>query len=259
MTIIDLNCDMGEGFGAYSIGDDAAMLKVVTSANIACGFHAGDPNVIDTTLRLAAENKVSPGAHPGFMDLYGFGRRAIRGERPEDIERQTIYQIGAISALAEAAGWSIQHVKPHGALNNIACVDEDLAMALARAVATVDRNLIFVAMPGTAMERAGERMGLPVAREIFADRAYDDNAMLVSRSQPGSVLHDQEFAAQRVLEMVETQTITSVNGVKHKVRIDTVCVHGDHPGAVEMARAVRAKLEQAGVTLASMREVLKHR
>jgi len=259
MTMIDLNCDMGEGFGAYTIGDDASMLRVVTSANIACGFHAGDPNVIDATLRLAAENQVAPGAHPGFMDLYGFGRRAIRGERPEDIERQTIYQIGAISALAEAAGWSIQHVKPHGALNNIACVDDDLAMAIARAIRTVNRELIFVAMPGSAMERAGERLGLPVAREIFADRAYDDNAMLVSRSQPGAVLHDQEAAARRVLEMVESQTITSVNGVKHKVRIDTVCVHGDHPGAVLMAQAVRRTLEEAGVKLARMSDVLKAR
>ena len=256
MAAIDLNCDMGEGFGAYSVGDDAAMLRIVTSANIACGFHAGDPNVIDATLRLARENGVAPGAHPGFLDLYGFGRRSIRGESPADIERQVVYQIGAVQALANAAGWPIRHVKAHGALGNMAAEEADLAMAVARAVKAVDPSLILVVMPGMETEKAAERMGLPMAREIYADRAYADDGNLVSRKLPGAVIHDPEEAARRVARMVEEGAVVTASGKRIPGRIDTVCVHGDTPGAVEMARRVRDRLREAGHRLAPMAEAI---
>ena len=232
MAAIDLNCDMGEGFGAYAIGDDAAMLRIVTSANIACGFHAGDPNVIDATLRLAKENGVAPGAHPGFLDLYGFGRRAIRGESPADIERQVIYQVGAVQAMAHAAGHPIRHVKAHGALANMAAEETDLAIAVARGVKAVDPSLILVVMPGMETAKAAERLGLRMACEIYADRAYADSGNLLPRKQPGAVIHDADEAARRVVQMVEEGAVVTASGKRIWGRIDTVCVHGDTPGAV---------------------------
>jgi 5-oxoprolinase (ATP-hydrolysing) subunit A len=259
MTKIDLNSDMGEGFGVYSLGDDAAMLELVTSANIACGFHAGDPLVMTTTLTEAKARGVAAGAHPSFLDLWGFGRRPIQGERPEDVEKHIIYQIGAIQALAQSAGMKLQHVKTHGSLGNMANDDEALADAVARAIRAVDRDLIFVVMPGLATERAGERAGLRMAREIYADRAYAENGNLLSRKLEGAVIHDAEQAAERVLRMVETQAVETVSGKRIKVDIDTVCVHGDTPGAVAMARRVRETLVSAGVELASMAEVLAER
>jgi UPF0271 protein len=259
MTRIDLNSDMGEGFGVYSLGDDAAMLDVVTSANIACGFHAGDPLVMARTLAKARDRGVGAGAHPSFLDLWGFGRRPILGERPEDVEKHLIYQIGALQALAHASGSKLEHVKTHGSLGNLANEDEDLAMAVARAIRAVDKNLIFVVMPGLATERAGERQGLQMAREIYADRAYAANGNLVSRKLEGAVIHDADEAAARVLKMVESQSVTAVDGTRFKVRIDTVCVHGDTPGAVAMARRVRETLVSAGIELAPMAKVLAGR
>ena len=190
MPLIDINCDMGEGFGAYTIGDDVAMLEIVSSANIACGFHAGDPNVMDATLRRAATLGVGAGAHPGFLDLYGFGRRQIRGDSPAEIERQIVYQIGALQALATAAGTRLSHVKAHGALGNMTAEEPDLAGALAGAIRSVDRDLIMVVMPGMATEAAAEKHGLPMCREIYCDRAYADNGNLLSRKLPGAVFHD---------------------------------------------------------------------
>lgn len=256
MTNIDLNCDMGEGFGVYSLGDDAAMLEIVTSANIACGFHAGDPLVMAATLEAARENGVGVGAHPSFLDLWGFGRRPILGERPADIEKHLIYQIGAIQALAHAAGHPIRHVKTHGSLGNMAAEDADLALAVARAIRTVDPNLIFVVMPGLETERAGERQGLRVAREIYADRAYAPNGNLVSRKLAGSVIHDADEAAERVVRMVADQEITAVDGSRRPVAIDTVCVHGDTPGAVGMASVVRKRLSDAGLAIRPMADWL---
>ena len=177
---VDLNCDMGESWGAYTLGNDAAMLDIVSSANIACGFHAGDPMVIHDTLTLAQAKRVSPGAHPGFMDLPGFGRRPIQGERPADIERQILYQIGAVAAMAQAVGTPISHVKAHGALANMAAVDRRLADAIVAAVKAFDAALCFVTLPHSEMERAALAAGLPVISEIFADRAYDDDGLLVS-------------------------------------------------------------------------------
>lgn len=250
MTTIDLNSDMGESFGVYTLGDDAAMLDVVTSANIACGFHAGDPLVMARTLAEAKLKGVCVGAHPSFLDLWGFGRRPIHGENPADIEKHMIYQIGALQALAHAEGMKLQHVKTHGSLNNLANEDADLAMAIARAVKTVDRDLVLVVMPGLEAERAGEALGLPLAREVFADRAYAANGHLVSRKAAGAVIHDGEVAAERVLRMVEDQAVTTIDGERLKVRIDTVCVHGDTPGAVAMARRIRERLTDAGISFA---------
>jgi 5-oxoprolinase (ATP-hydrolysing) subunit A len=247
---VDLNCDMGEGFGPWPMGDDAAMLDIVSSANVACGFHAGDPNIMFRTAALAKDKGVAIGAHPGFNDLWGFGRRAIRGDTPEEIERMLAYQIGAMQGMAALAGHRVTYVKAHGALNNMANEDDDLAMAIARAVKGVDPVLVNVCMPGLAMERASLAIGVPVAREFFADRTYEDNGNLTSRKKPGAVLHDAGAAAERVLRTLEDRAVTTVSGKRIPVEIDTICVHGDEPTAVAMARAVRARLEQAGVTIA---------
>ncbi|MEQ7918399.1 5-oxoprolinase subunit PxpA [Xanthomonas sp. WHRI 1810A] len=254
--LIDLNCDMGEGFGAWQMGDDSTMLDIVSSANIACGFHAGDPDIMFDTAALAREKGVAVGAHPSFLDLHGFGRRQIRGDSPAQIERQIIYQIGAFQALAQAAGHTLQHVKTHGALGNMANDEPELAMAVARAIKAVNPDLIFVVMPGLETERAGEQLGLRMAREIYADRAYAANGNLVSRKLPGAVIHDSDIAAARVLRMIEDQAITTVDGTRMPVRIDTVCVHGDTPGATTMARQLRALLQSNGVQIAPMAKVI---
>lgn len=254
--LIDLNCDMGEGYGAWTMGDDSAMLDIVSSANVACGFHAGDPDIMFNTAAIALEKSVAVGAHPSFYDLHGFGRRQIRGDSPAQIERQLIYQIGAFKALSEAAGLPLQHVKTHGALGNMANEDAELALAVARAIKAVDPDLIFVVMPGLETERAGEALGLRMAREIYADRAYAANGNLVSRKLPGAVIHDSELAAARVLRMIEEQAITTIDGVRMPVRIDTVCVHGDTPGATTMARQLRNLLEGSGVSIAPMATVI---
>lgn len=254
MKTIDLNCDMGEGFGVYSLGDDVAMLDIVTSANIACGFHAGDPLVMANTLMEAGARGVGAGAHPSFMDLWGFGRRPILGQSPRDIEKQLIYQIGALQALAHAQGTRLGHVKTHGSLGNMANEDIDLARAVARAIKAVDPDFIFVVMPGLPTERAGEEAGLRLAREIYADRAYADDGNLASRKLPGAVLHDAEAAAARARRIVETGEVISIGGRKIKVRADTVCVHGDTPDAVNMAWHVRKQLTDSGYALRPMME-----
>jgi UPF0271 protein len=231
------------------MGDDAAMLEIVTSANVACGFHAGDPVVMRATVELAKARGVGIGAHPSFWDTVGFGRRMILGESPADLTQQIIYQIGGLQAVAAAAGHPIRHVKTHGSLGNMAAVDAELAEAVVRAVLAVDRDLLLVVMPGNALEKAGERAGLRLVREVYADRTYDDAGNLTSRKQPGAVIHDAEVATRRVLEMVESGSIVASSGRRIPVSVDTVCVHGDNPAAVAMARLIRAGLEAAGVTL----------
>jgi 5-oxoprolinase (ATP-hydrolysing) subunit A len=257
--IVDLNADMGEGWGVYTLGDDAAMLDVVTSANVACGFHGGDPLVMHETIVLARDRGVDVGAHPSVLDPWGFGRRQIVGESPADIEKVVAYQIGAILAIAAHAGHRVTHVKAHGSLNNMACVDAALADAVARATRAVAPDLIFVAMPRTELERAGERAGLRVAREVFADRAYDDDGRLVSRKQPGAVIHDPDVAAERVLRMVLDGEVVAASGRRIGIVADTVCVHGDNPAAVALANRVRAALAAASVSLAPMTQVLAAR
>lgn len=246
MKTIDLNSDMGESFGPYTMGDDAALLEIVTSANVACGFHAGDPLVMRDTVTKAISEQVDIGAHPGFMDLWGFGRRQIPGQRPEDVEQIIAYQIGALQAVARMHGARVTHFKAHGALGNMAAVDEDLSKAIVNAVKGVAPELIFVIPPYSLTERVAERAGLKVAREIFADRAYDDSGYLLSRKLPGAVIHDPDIAAQRVVDMVESNTITTVSGKKLPVLIDSICVHGDSAESVAMAARVKAELQSNG-------------
>jgi UPF0271 protein len=248
--IIDLNSDMGEGFGRWRMGDDEAMLGLVTSANVACGWHAGDPNIMFRTAEEAKRRGVAIGAHPGFGDLWGFGRRIIRGDSAADIERMIAYQIGALQAVAALAGHRVTYVKAHGTLNTMANEDEDLALAIARGIKGVDRELVQICMPGLALESMSEKTGIRVAREVYADRTYDERGNLTSRAQAGAVLHDAKEAAERVLRMIEDRAITTVSGKRIPAVIDTVCVHGDEPSAVAMARAVRSTLEANGVTIA---------
>ncbi len=256
MTIsINLNADMAEGFGAYDIGDDAGILKIIGSANIACGFHAGDPRVMRNVVREAKRLGVTIGAHPGFNDIWGFGRRRI-DMRPDDLEYMIAYQIGALQAMAAYEGERVTHLKPHGALNNMAAEDKDYALAIGRAIKAVDPRIIYVALAGSEMEKAGRSLGLPVAIEGFCDRQYDDDGNLTSRKIPGSVIKDAAVATQQVLDMVLNNTITSRNGKKIKCKVHTLCVHGDEPTGVATARAVRQGLEKAGVKLVPLTDMI---
>lgn len=246
---IDLNSDLGEGFGPWEMGNDDAMLGLASSVNIACGFHAGDSDIMLRTAKLAKERGVAVGAHPGYRDLHGFGRRPVPGLTSSEIESLVAYQIGALQAVAALAGHKVTHVKAHGALSNVGCVDDTTARAIAAAIKAVDPNLYFVVLPNTALERAGAAAGLKLISEVFADRAYEDDAQLMSRSKPGSVLHDAAQIAQRVVRMVQEGAITAASGKVIKVKIDTVCIHGDTPGAIEIARHVRAELERSGIAI----------
>jgi 5-oxoprolinase (ATP-hydrolysing) subunit A len=250
MPTIDLNCDMGESFGAYKIGDDAAMMDIITTANIACGFHAGDPSVMRDTIVSARDKGVAIGAHPSFMDLYGFGRRRIYGERPDDIEAQIIYQIAAIQGMASALGWPITHVKTHGSLGNMAAEDETLAKVCVQAIKAVDSGLIFITLPYSETMRAAESAGMAIACEVYADRCYLDNGMLAPRQMEGAVIHDLSASVDQVLSMVCDNRIPTISGSYLSVEAATVCIHGDTPGAPATARALREKLTQAGVTIA---------
>ncbi|MGP9810735.1 LamB/YcsF family protein [Rhodopseudomonas sp. NSM] len=247
---IDLNCDLGEGFGAWSMGDDAAMMRIATSVNVACGFHAGDPDIMHKTVAMAKTHGVAIGAHPGFRDLHGFGRRPVPGITAAEIENLVAYQIGALQAVASLAGHKVTHVKAHGALSNVACEDDMTARAIAAAIKAVDPKLIFVVLANSKLVDAGEVAGLAMAHEVFADRAYEDDGNLVSRRKPGAVLHDPAVIAERVLRMAQDGAVVSVTGKVIKMRTDTVCIHGDTTGAVEIARGVRTALEDNGITVA---------
>ncbi len=250
MREIDLNCDCGEGFGPYTMGDDAAMLAIVTSANVACGFHAGDPDTMAATFALARERGVAVGAHPGFADRAGFGRRPIPHSGAE-IERLVAYQIGAAAALAVHAGHRLTHIKPHGALSNIAMTDAGVARVIARGAKAVDRTLFFLAVAGTELARAGDAEGLATVPEVYADRGYTDDGHLAPRSQPGAVLGDATKAAERVVAMARDGVVVSLSGRRVAIDVGSICVHGDTPGAVAMARAVRTALERDGIMLAA--------
>lgn len=241
---------MGESFGAWRMGDDEAMFDVVTSANVACGFHAGDPQTMLSSATLAKQKGVALGAHPGFLDLQGFGRRRILGLSAGEIETMVAYQIGALQAVAALAGHRVTHVKAHGALSNMACESGAIASAIASGVRGVDRNLVFVVLPATMLETAGQKSGLPLAHEVFADRAYEDDLTLVARGKEGAVLHDPSAIADRVVRMVRDQAVTTASGKVLPVQIDTVCVHGDTGNAVAIARAVRTALEASGIEVA---------
>jgi UPF0271 protein len=252
---INLNADLGESFGAWTMGDDQALLQVVCSANIACGFHAGDPLVMRTTVRTALAAGVDMGAHPAYPDLQGFGRRPMK-MAPAELEAVLIYQIGALAGMAAAEGGRLTHVKPHGALNNQACEDAAMADTVARAVRAIDRDLILLAPALSELIAAGERAGLPVAAEIFADRAYTDAATLVPRSQAGAVIHDHGEVVAHVLRMLDAGGIVAQGGKVLPTAMHSICVHGDTPGAVDNARQLRVALEGAGWTLTGLSEVL---
>lgn len=252
---INLNADLGESFGAWTMGQDEALLGVVGAANIACGFHAGDPLVMRRTVRSALAAGVGLGAHPSYPDLQGFGRRPMQ-MAPAELEAALIYQVGALAGMAAAEAGRLLHVKPHGALNNQACEDDALADVVARAVRTIDRELILLAPALSALQRAGERAGLRVAAEVFADRTYTDAATLVSRSQPGAVLHGDEAVLTHVMRMLDAGGIVSTNGRLMPTAVHSICVHGDTAGAVANARRLRAGLTAAGWQLVGLGETL---
>ena len=247
---VDLNSDMGEGFGAWRIGDDAAILRIVTSANVACGFHAGDPDVMAETFSLAKANGVAVGAHPGYADLTGFGRRIIPCSAGE-IERMVAYQIGAAAALSAYAGHPIAYVKAHGALGNLTQTDAEVAAAVTRAIKAVDPGLLCLAIALGHQDRIARDMGLTVMSEIYADRAYTEEGHLVSRKLPGAVIHDPETAAARVVRMVKAGAIETQSGASLPTRIDSVCVHSDTPTSIAIAREVKRKLKAERVAVKS--------
>ncbi|MDX8350593.1 5-oxoprolinase subunit PxpA [Cognatiyoonia sp. IB215446] len=248
---VDLNSDMGEGFGPWKMGDDAALLDIVTSANVACGFHAGDPDVMDRTMRTAVERGVGIGAHPGFADLKGFGRRNLPISHKE-LVNAVAYQLGAAQAMAKRAGGKVRHLKLHGALANMASVDHALARVCYQAALDVDPDIVVMVLAATAQEETARELGCNWAGEIFSDRAYNDDATLVDRSLPGAVLHDAAIAAPRILEMLKAEAIITNSGKHIPCQIDTICLHGDTPGAVAMARGIRQHLSEAGITLAPL-------
>lgn len=248
---INLNADLGESFGAWSMGADEALLDVVASANVACGFHAGDPLVMRRTVAAARARGVSIGAHPSFPDLQGFGRRRMDVPTAE-LEAMIIYQIGALQAIAAAEGSRVSHVKPHGALNNMACADHVLADCVARAVHAADRELLLLAPACSQLVVAGERVGLNVILEVFADRAYQDDGQLVPRNQPGAMIHGAESSLAHVRRMVEEQAIVSLSGKRLPTRVQSICVHGDNAEAVASATWIRRGLEAAGHAVVSL-------
>jgi UPF0271 protein len=248
---IDLNSDVGESFGPWRMGEDELLMPALTSANVACGFHAGDPGAMRVTVERARAHDVAIGAHPGFPDLVGFGRREMRC-LPRDVEDFVTYQVGALAAVAAAQGVRLQHVKAHGALYNMACRDAALADAIARATAAVDRGLVLFGLPGSALLAAGRRAGLTVAAEVFADRAYHRDGSLVSRGVAGSVIHDEATVVAHAVRMARDRRVRTIEGDELPLEADTICVHGDTPGAAALAAAIRRALEAAGVVVAAI-------
>ena len=251
MARIDLNCDMGESFGAYSMGNDIAILDFVNSANIACGFHAGDPATIHKTIKAALGKGVAVGAHPGLPDLQGFGRRTMAISASEAYD-MVIYQIGAVAGFAQALGGRLGHVKAHGALYTMAAKDQRLANVIAKAVHDFDPRLILFGLAGSAMIEAAEDVGLRAANEVFADRTYQDDGSLTPRSQPNAMIEDEEQSVAQVKRMVTEGVVRSVDGNEVRVRADTLCIHGDQPNALAFARRLRTELEHAGVEVKAL-------
>lgn len=244
--VVDLNCDMGESFGAYVMGNDEAILETITSANIACGFHAGDPATMRKTVRMALQKNVGIGAHPGLQDVVGFGRRemAISAEEAFDL---VVYQIGALSGFVQAEGGRLQHVKPHGALYNMAAMNRVLADAIAEAVYKVDPELILFGLAGSELVTAGERIGLKTAHEVFADRTYQADGTLTSRREPNALITDHDVAIRQIVRMVKEGKVRATNGTDVAIKADTICIHGDGKTAVEFARVIPGALREEGI------------
>lgn len=249
MRLIDLNSDLGESFGAWRMGDDEAMLDVVSSANVACGFHAGDPAGILKTLKAAFDRRIAVGAHVGYRDLVGFGRRNM-DPSSEELVGDVIYQIGALKGLAQAAGGKVTHVKPHGALYNTIATDRRQAADVIQAILAVDPTLVLVALAGSPLVEQARSAGLVVVAEAFADRAYTSDGMLVSRREAGAVLHDPDLVAERMLRLATEGVVEAIDGSLTKVEAQTICVHGDSPGAVAIAQRLRLRLQGAGIGIA---------
>lgn len=251
---IDLNSDMGESYGRYTLGEDAEIMRHVTSINVACGWHAGDPAVMRKTIAAAKAAGVRVGAHPSYPDHLGFGRREMALTRQEARD-YTLYQLGALHAFAAAQGIALQHVKAHGAFYNVAVRDREIALGIAEAMAEFDRRLIMVGLPDSELTRAAAAVGLRVAREAFADRAYNEDGTLVSRKVPGAVIHDADAVVARVLAMVQGK-VTAITGKVSPIAVETICLHGDTPGAAALARSVRRALEGTGVQVVPMEKLV---
>jgi UPF0271 protein len=258
MPVIDLNADLGESFGSFSIGRDAELIPLLTSANVACGFHGGDPRVMDLTVRRCREAGVAVGAHPGFPDLVGFGRRALDASQ-EEAETDVLYQVAALAGFCRRHGLAMQHVKPHGALYNQANRSADLAAGIAAGVAAFDPGLLLLCQPRTGLARAGEAAGLTIAHEGFADRAYNADGTLVSRAVEGSVYDDPARATEQALRMVTEGKVVALDGTVVHLRVDTLCVHGDNPEAVRLVHMLRERLAAAGVAVRPLGEVMAAR
>lgn len=256
MYRVDLNSDIGESFGDYVLGMDEEVIKYITSANIACGWHAGDAMVMNKTVAIAKKLDTAIGVHPGFPDLMGFGRREMKITF-EETKNYTKYQIGALWAFAKAHGVKLQHVKPHGSFYNMAAKDEQMAKAIAEAVCEVDKELILVGLANSKMIKMGKEIGLKVANEVFADRAYNADGSLVSRSIKGSMIHDKDLAINRVIRMVKEGRVTSVTGDDISIQVDTICVHGDNPSAVLFVQEIRKAMENEGIVLQPMGSFIK--
>ena len=252
---IDLNCDLGESFGAYKLGLDDQVLPYLSSANVACGFHASDPVVMDKTVALAKDAGVAVGAHPGYPDLQGFGRRNMTIP-PREVKAMIMYQIGALQAFCTARGLKLQHVKPHGALYNMAGKDEALAMAVCEAIQAVDDSLILLGLSGSKMLEAADKIGLRSAREVFADRAYEEDGSLVARTKPGAMITDEDEAVARVIRMIREGRVTAVTGKDIPIRADSVCVHGDSPKALAFVQKIRAALTAEQIQIVPLRDIV---
>ena len=255
MYKVDLNADLGESFGAYTIGMDADVLTYITSANVACGFHAGDPLVMEKTVKLAAERGTAVGAHPGYPDLMGFGRRNLK-IKPEEAKAYIKYQVGALMAFTKAQGIQMQHVKPHGAFYNMAAVDDKLAAAICEGICEVDPSLILLGLAGSAHIRAAKAVGLRAASEVFADRAYMEDGTLVPRTMPGAMVHDRELAIARTVRMVKEGCVEAITGKIIPIQADSICVHGDNPDAIGFVNKIRDTLIAEGVTIACIADVI---
>lgn len=256
MLRVDLNSDLGESFGNYTIGMDESVIMSVSSVNIACGWHAGDPLVMEKTVELAKKQGVGIGAHPGYPDLMGFGRRNM-GLTPKEVKAYIKYQVGALMAFASAMGEKLQHVKAHGAMYNMAAKDYSLAKAIAEAIYEVDKDIILLGLANSEMIKAGKDIGLKVASEVFADRAYNADGTLVSRKTPGAVIHDAQLAIARVIRMVKEGKVTSVDGQDIAISAQSICVHGDNPEAVAFVEEIRKGLENEGVIIAKLSDFIK--
>ena len=253
---VDLNSDLGESFGAYKIGLDEEVLKYVSSANIACGWHAGDPIVMRKTVEAACKNNVGIGAHPGFLDIMGFGRRSMTVS-PNEMKQYVIYQLGALQSFVKAVGGKMQHVKPHGAMYNMAAKDDKLAEAIIEGIWEVDRDLIVLGLSGGKMVNAAKEKGLKAANEVFADRAYNSDGTLVARSLPGSMILDKKIAISRVIRMVNEGKVIAINGEDMNIKVDSICVHGDNPEAVEFVRLIKESLSKANVEIKPLNQFIK--